>query len=122
MKKTNAAARMLKNNVDRLLRDIERYHDEVHRLSRYNEQLWLYLLVLRQKRDNKKKLYSFHAPKVKCISKGKRYKMYEFGNKSYIAITKRAGIVFGTLVFEENNYDGCAIEPALAQVEEILGR
>ena len=82
MKKANAAARKLKTIAGRLVRDIERNLDEVDRLSSYDEQLWLYLLVLGQKRDDKNKLYSFHAPEVKCISKGKEHKKYEFGNKS----------------------------------------
>lgn len=122
MKKANAAARKLKTIAGRLVRDIERNLDEVDRLSSYDEQLWLYLLVLGQKRDDKNKLYSFHAPEVKCISKGKEHKKYEFGNKSCFAITKTTGIVVGAMAFEENIYDGHAIEPQLAQVEDLLGR
>jgi len=82
----------------------------------------LYLLVLGQKRDDKNKLYSFHAPEVKCISKGKEHKKYEFGNKSCFAITKTTGIVVGAMAFEDNIYDGHAIEPQLEQVEDLLGR
>jgi IS5 family transposase len=121
-KKAYAAARKLKTIAGRLVRDVERNLDEVDRLSSYDEQLWLYLLVLDQKRDDKNKLYSFHAPEVKCISKGKEHKKYEFGNKSCFAITKTSGIVVGAMAFEENIYDGHAIEPQLAQVEDLLGR
>lgn len=120
-KKAYAAARKLKTIAGRLVRDVERNLDEVERLSSYDEQLWLYLLVLDQKRDDKNKLYSFHAPEVKCISKGKEHKKYEFGNKSCFAITKTSGIVVGAMAFEENIYDGHAIEPQLAQVEDLLG-
>jgi IS5 family transposase len=121
-KKANAAARKLKTIAGRLVRDVERNLDEIDRLSCYDEQLWLYLLVLGQKRDDKNKLYSFHAPEVKCISKGKEHKKYEFGNKSCFALTKKSGIVVGALAFEENIYDGHAIEPQLEQVEDLIGK
>jgi IS5 family transposase len=121
-KKANAAARKLKTIAGRLVRDVERNLDEIDRLSCYDEQLWLYLLVLGQKRDDKDKLYSFHAPEVKCISKGKEHKKYEFGNKSCFALTKKSGIVVGALAFEDNIYDGHAIEPQLEQVEDLIGK
>jgi IS5 family transposase len=121
-KKANAAARKLKTIAGRLVRDVERKLDDIDRLSYYDDQLWLYLLVLGQRRDDKNKLYSFHAPEVKCISKGKEHKKYEFGNKSSFAITKKSGIVVGAMAFEENIYDGHAIEPQLAQVEDLLGQ
>jgi len=121
-KKANAAARRLKTIAGRMVRDVERKLDDIDRLGFYDEQLWLYLLVLGQKRDDKNKLYSFHAPEVKCISKGKEHKKYEFGNKSCFALTKNSGIVVGALAFEDNIYDGHAIEPQLEQVEDLLGR
>src|ERR1035437_2595254 len=49
---------------------------------------WQYYRVLGQKRDDNNKIYSFHAPEVKCISKGKEHKRYEFGNKSSFVLTK----------------------------------
>jgi len=121
-KKANAAARKLKTIAGRLVRDIERSLDDIDRLSYYDEQLWLYYRVLGQKRDDKNKIYSFHAPEVKCISKGKEHKRYEFGNKSSFVITKKSGIVVGAMAFEDNIYDGHTLEPQLAQVEDLLGR
>ena len=84
--------------------------------------VWLYYLVVEQKRDDKNKIYSLHEPEVKCISKGKEHKKYEFGNKSSFVITKKSGIVVGAMAFEENVYDGHAIEPQLEQVKDLLGR
>ena len=72
-----------------MVRDVDRKLDDMDRLSFYDEQLWFYLLVLGQRRDDKNKIYSFHAPEVKCISKGKEHKKYEFGNKSSFALTKK---------------------------------
>jgi transposase, IS5 family len=121
-KKVNAAARKLKTIAGRLVRDVERKLDDIDRLSYYDERLWLYLLVLGQRRNDSNKIYSFHAPEVKCISKGKEHKKYEFGNKSSFVLTKKSGIVIGAMAFEENIYDGHAIEPQLAQVADLLGK
>src|SRR4030042_6307535 len=121
-KRVNSAARKLKTIAGRLIRDVERGLDNIDRLSCYDEQRWMYLLLLGQKRDDRNKIYSFHAPEVKCISKGKEHKKYESGNKSSFALAKKSGIVVGAMAFEENIYDGHAIEPQLAQVEDLLGR
>ena len=83
-KKANAAARKLKTIAGRLVRDVERKLDDMDLLNNYDEQLWLYLLVLGQRRNDSNKIYSYHTPEVKCISKGKELKMYEFGKKSLI--------------------------------------
>jgi IS5 family transposase len=121
-KKAMAAARKIKTIAGRLLRDVERSLDEKDRLEAYDEQLWLYYRVLDQKRDSKDKIYSFHAPEVSCISKGKDHKKYEFGNKSGFVITKKSGIIIGAMAFEGNPYDGHTLEPQLDQVSDLLGR
>lgn len=121
-KKAMAAARKLKTIAGRLLREVERGLDDIDRLDAYDEQLWLYYRVLGQKRDSKDKLYSFHAPEVNCISKGKEHKKYEFGNKSGIVLTKNSGIIVGAMAFEGNPYDGHTLVPQLEQVEDLLGR
>jgi len=112
-KKAMAAARKLKTIAGRLLREVERGLDDIDILDAYDEQLWLYYRVLGQKRDSKDKLYSFHAPEVSCISKGKEHKKYEFGNKSGIVLTKNSGIIVGAMAFEGNPYDGHTLLPQL---------
>ncbi|MFA5818701.1 MAG: hypothetical protein WC854_05430 [Bacteroidales bacterium] len=82
---------------------------------------FLYYRVLGQKRDDNNKIYSFHALEVKCISKDKEHKRYEFGNKSSFVLTKKSGIVIGAMAFEDNIYDGHTLEPQLTQVEDLLG-
>ena len=37
-------------------------------------------------------IYSFHAPEVECIGKGKMNKPYEFGNKVGIAVSGRGNL------------------------------
>ena len=121
-KRANAAARKLKTIAGRLVRDAERGLDDIDRLDCYDDQLWLYYRVLGQKRDDNNKIYSFHALEVKCISKGKEHKRYEFGNKSSFVLTKKSGIIVGAMAFEDNIYDGHTLEPQLAQVEDLLGQ
>jgi len=101
-KKANAAARKLKTIAGRLVRDVEPKLDDMDHLSDYYEQLWLYLLVLGQKRNDSNKIYSLHDPEVNRISKCKEQKKYEFGNKSSFAIMKKSVIVVGAMAFEEN--------------------
>ena len=117
-----AAARKIKSIAGRIVMDVERSLDDKERLEAYDEQLWLYYRVLGQKRDSKNKIYSFHAPEVSCISKGKEHKKYEFGNKSGFVTTKKSGIIIGAMAFEDNPYDGHTLEPQLEQVSDLMGR
>jgi IS5 family transposase len=121
-KKAMAAARKIKTIAGRLVRDVERSLDDKERLEAYDEQLWLYYRVLGQRRDGHNKIYSFHAPEVSCISKGKDHKKYEFGNKSGFVITKNSGIILGAMAFEGNPYDGHTLLPQLEQVSDLMGR
>ena len=121
-KKAKSAARKIKTIAGRLVRDVERGLDDKDQLEAYDEQLWLYYRVLGQKRDSKDKIYSFHAPEVSCISKGKDHKKYEFGNKSGFVITKNSGIIIGAMAFEGNPYDGHTLEPQLEQVSDLMGK
>lgn len=70
-----------------------------------------------QKRNDKNKIYSVHAPEVNCISKGKAHKRYEFGCKVSVAATSKGGWFVGAI--EGNPYDGDTLCNALAQVERI---
>ena len=64
----------LRTILGRVIRDIER-KDE--RPSADTENLLtLAKRLYRQKRRDKGKLYSVHAPEVECISKGKAHKRY----------------------------------------------
>lgn len=108
-----AAARKIKTIAGRLVRDVERVLDDNDRLDAYDEQLWLYYLVLVQRRDSQNKIYSFHAPEVSYISKRNDHKKYEFGNKSGFVIRKNSGIILWAMAFEGNPYDGHTLEPQL---------
>ena len=77
--------------------------------------------MLNQKKDDKHKVYSLHDPEVECISKGKKAKKYEFGNKVSIITTQRTGVIVGAMSFR-NPYDGHTLQPAIDQAEKLLER
>lgn len=120
-KKANAAGRKIRTLAGRVLRDIERKLSQ-EQLIKYAAELYIFNLILQQKKGDKNKIYSIHEPDVKCIAKGKESKKYEFGNKSSIVKTKVSGIIVGALGFKDNPYDGHTLDPQLEQVERLTGK
>lgn len=62
--------------------------------------------ILTQKRDDKNKIYSLHAPEVECLAKGKAHKKYEFGCKVSIVTTAKTNWVLTADAVHGNPYDG----------------
>jgi IS5 family transposase len=120
-KKARLAARRIKVIAGRVVRDLDRKMTDLQKIK-YERQLTIFNNVLAQEKTSKNKIYSIHQPHVKCITKGKEAKKYEFGNKSSIVKTKKSGIIVGALAFIENIYDGDTLEPQLAQVERLTGK
>lgn len=77
--------------------------------------------LLEQKRGDKNKLYSLHAPEVECIGKGKVRQPYEFGVKVSVAVTHKEGLVVGMKSLAGNPYDGHSLAGALQQVGVLTG-
>ena len=76
--------KMLRNYLGRVIRNIERGlgRDGGVVLDGDGQTLLdLARRLYRQQPKDKDKLYSLHAPEVRCISKGKARKRYEFGCK-----------------------------------------
>lgn len=120
-KTANAAARKLKTIAGRVVRELERKLTTEAQKQKYAEKLELYTRILRQKKNDKEKVYSLHEPKAYCISKGKEHKKYEFGSKGSIVTTKQSGIIVGAYSLEKNDYDGHTLPKALDQCEELRG-
>ena len=78
--------------------------------------------LLSQQRTDKNKLYSFHAPEVECIAKGKVRQQYEFGVKVSIATTHKEGLVVGIKSMPGNPYDGHTLPSAVAQIHALTNR
>ena len=65
-----------------------------------------------------KVLYSFHAPEVECIGKGKLNKPYEFGNKVGLVVTGRNSFILGIKSFHGNPYDGHTLAQTAEEFEK----
>lgn len=74
----------------------------------------------RKAADGRPKLYSWHAPEVDCISKGKAKTPYEFGVKVGIASTLRGNLIVGARAFHGNPYDGHTLSEQLEQAAILM--
>lgn len=110
----------LKNYLGRVMRDIERKLSP-DQLSGWEELLSKCHRVYKQQRTDKDKLYSFHAPEVECIGKGKAHKKYEFGNKVSVVSTTRDNWVLGIQGLHGNPYDGHTLAGSITQAERLSG-
>jgi IS5 family transposase len=119
-KEAKAANRKLKTIAGRVTREITKGLENNGNKA-YEDKITIFNRVLTQTRNSKNKIYSIHAPEVKCIAKGKEAKEYEFGNKSSI-VYSREGIIIGAMAFSENLYDGDTLLPQLEQVKRLTGK
>lgn len=87
-----------------------------------NRLLELSNSIIHQKRSDKNKIYSYHAPEVQCIAKGKAHKRYEFRNNASIATTAKSSWIVGIESFSENIYDGKSLADSLVQVSVMMGQ
>lgn len=119
-KRARRATRKLRTILGRVLRDIERKapqpSEEMAELLALGQRLY------QQKRTDKNKLYSIHAPEVACIAKGKARKRYEFGCKVSLGVTSRGGWFVAARACPGNPYDGHTLKGTLEQVERVAGR
>jgi len=123
-RRMRAALKKLNIRVGRVVRDIER--QLAHRDDQTKEAFATALLqarrIMNQKRTDKNKLYSLHAPETECISKGKAHKRYEFGVKVSLATTSASGFVVGAQACPGNPYDGHTLAAQLQQVVSLTGK
>ena len=88
-------------------------------LQHHQPQLDIYRKVLHQKRSDSSKIYSLHEPDVKCYTKGKAHKKFEFGSKASVLVTQNSGVIVGALNFNENIHDSKTLQPVLEQYERL---
>ena len=109
---------LMKTRLGRLIRTVEKHIEEKNifldpvldnHLKKsnmiFNQTIWDKAKKAKYKETNKV-LYSFHAPEVECIGKGKLNKPYEFGNKVAVAVSGQKNFVLAVKSFHENPYDG----------------
>lgn len=116
--------------VGRLQRDIERKSALLTQVGAAVQQTLQTTLaraaqIMRQSRSKKAvdgipKLYSFHAPEVACINKGKSRRPFEFGVKVGIASTFKHNLIVGAKAFHGNPYDGHTLRPQLEQAAILM--
>lgn len=119
--KARKASKKIKTIAGRLVRDIERKLP-AKSLLRYGSDLELFKRVLSQKRNDSNKIYSLHEPQVKCYTKGKEHKKFEFGSKVSLLITQKTGVIVGALNFTDTLHDSKTLPLALEQYERLTGR
>ncbi len=122
-KRMRRELRRLRTWVGRVIRGIERKTPAPG--SKPDDALTTLLAhcqrLIDQRPTDSNKLYSLHEPEVRCISKGKAHKRYEFGQKVAVATTNRRDWFVGALLCEGNPYDGHTLDKTLEQVEQITG-
>ena len=126
-KRYNGRLRFLRTRLGRLIRDIRRKteHD-----AELRQAFAIALSRAEQIRGQKQrqrgwKLYSWHAPEVECIGKGKAKAPYEFGCKVSVTTpaTKPKGgqFVLHAKALHGNPYDGHTLGPVIAETEALTG-
>ena len=123
----NRGRKMIKkvrNYLGRVLRDIERaiavkpslasvFHNHLAKARK------IYAQAASPKEPDK--IYSWHAPEVECIAKGKAHKKYEFGCKASIASTNKSNFIVAAMAHHGKPYDGHTLGTVLRQIERLTG-
>jgi IS5 family transposase len=120
--------RLLRSRLGRLIRDIGR---KIAGQPALQEAFTWPLTRARQIRAQQQrqrgfKFYSFHAPEVECIGKGKARAPYEFGVKVSITTTNARApggqFVLHAAALPGNPYDGHTLKQAIEGAERLTGR
>jgi transposase, IS5 family len=119
-KKARKANKKIKVIAGRLVRELARKLS-LDRLGYYLNDLKLYQRVISQRRTDTDKIYSLHEPHVKCYTKGKEHKKYEFGSKVSIVVDQQSGVILGAINFTENIHDSKTVPEVLEQVQRLHG-
>jgi transposase, IS5 family len=126
-KRHHRQLRLLKSRLGRVIRDIRRKIEGRPELEAIFEAPLARAAQIRsqQQRQRGWKLYSFHAPEVECIGKGKASAPYEFGVKASI-VTNNGRAPGGQFVLHAkalpgNPYDGHTLAHIIEATEKLTG-
>lgn len=115
------ASKKVKTIAGVLVRELNRKLP-ADRFSKHAGKLSLYEKVLSQKREDSNKIYSLHEPDVRCYTKGKEHKRFEFGSKASFLITQSTGVIVGAMSFNNNVHDSKTLPSAIEQYERLTER
>jgi len=122
-----AQLRLLRTRLGRLIRDIGRQITGHSELEAVFERPLARAIQIRSQEPRQRgyKLYSFHAPEVECIGKGKASTPYEFGVKASIATTNGRApggqFVLHAKALPGNPYDGHTLGDIIEATEKLTG-
>ncbi len=126
-KRHHRQLRILRSRLGRIIRDIRR---KIEGQAALENALALPLsrasqIRSQQQRQRGWKLYSFHAPEVECIGKGKAAAPYEFGVKASIVTNNRRApgglFVLHARALPDNPYDGHTLRDVIDRTETLTG-
>ena len=127
-KRHHLQLRLLRTRLGRIIRDVRRKiagRPEIEAalqwpLARANQDA-----RSQQQRQRGRKLYSFHAPEVECIGKGKANAPYEFGVKASIVTTNARApggqFVLHAKALPGNPYDGHTLAAVIEDTQKLTG-
>lgn len=118
--------RFIRHRLFRVFRDIKR-HLERHTGLRdtFREAMQKAWKIGFQETHSKQKLYSWHAPEVECIGKGKVDKPYEFGCK--VSVTTNVNpapgghFILHIAALHGNPFDGHTLKGVIEQMTHWIG-
>ena len=119
--------RLLRIRLGRLIRDIRR-KTAGHPLEAAFETALARAVQIRSQKQRQRgwKLYSFHAPEVECIGKGKARTPWEFGVKVSIVTTNSRApggqFVLHAATLPGNPYDGHTLRAVIEDTERLTSR
>jgi transposase, IS5 family len=119
-----AQAKKTRNYLGRVMRDIERVQANNPLLqnaftAEMDKAKTIFAQALNPKAETK--IYSWHAPEVECIAKGKAHKKYEFGCKATIASTNKSSFIVGAMAHHGRPYDGHTLKDVLKHIAQMTG-
>ena len=126
-KRHHRQLRLLRSRLGRIIRDIRRKIAGRPELEAVFEAPLARAAQIRsqQQRQRGWKLYSFHAPEVECIGKGKASAPYEFGVKASIVTTNACApggqFVLHAKALPGNPYDGHTLGSVIDATEKLTG-
>ena len=120
--------RRLRIRLGRIIRDIRRKvaGDEQLEVAFASALSRAEQIRSQQQRQRGWKLYSFHAPEVECIGKGKADAPYEFGVKASLVTTNGRApggqFVLHAKALPGNPYDGHTLRGIIEETQTLTGR
>ena len=122
MKRAKKEQNKIKTYLGCVIRNIER--ELLHRpevAESFAQTIEKAKIALSQGQESKEKIYSWHAPEVECITKGKLHKKYEFGCKAGFVSTNKSNFIVGAKAFHNRPHDSQTLHAALNQVKKLTG-